>query len=448
MAELSSELLARLSEFVEAQLGLSYPPERWPDLERGLVRATPDLGFPDPAECAQWLVSERRSRREIELLATHLTIGETYFFRDPKSFEALEHHVLPALLERRRSSTKRLRIWSAGCCTGEEAYSIAYVVSRCIPDFAKWQITILGTDVNPQYLHKATDGIFTQWSFRSSPAEFKERGFREVAPGRFEVRPDIRKLVTFSCLNFVEDVYPSLETNTTGMDIIFCRNVLMYFSRKHAERVVANLRRSLVDDGWFFASATEASPELLAGLQRAPFPQTSIYRKTDATPPPAAPLIVPAPAAERATAPISSAPALAKATAPRPPAHEMTARSLADHGHLGAALAECEKAIAANKVEPASHYLRGVILQELGELEEAANSLRAALYLDPNFVIARFAMANLLLRLGRNSEAGRYFETTRELLLSFAAETVLPHSEGLTAARLLAIVISMQEVAA
>ncbi len=452
MPPLPDELLGQLSDFVELQLGLCYPRARWPDLERGLRRAAPELGFSDAEECARWLVGSRRKRTEVEQLATHLTIGETYFFRDPKSFATLENFVLPMLVEKRRSSSKRLRIWSAGCCTGEEAYSIAMSVTRCVPDFADWHITILGTDVNPQYLHKAAVGIYSQWSFRGAFAGIKERYFREVAPNRFEVKPEIKKLVTFSCLNFVEDIYPSLETNTTAMDIVFCRNVLMYFSRGHAQKVVVNLRRSLVEGGWFFASATEASPELLRGLERAEFPEASIYRRAEAPPPPVIPPFkverpkpLPRPPAADAPRAVGKR---AKAGSPESIDREIIARNLADHGHLGAALAECEKAIAANKVDPGSHYLRGVILQEQGELGEAAKSLRAAIYLDPKFVIAHFAMGNLMLRLGRHTDAVRTFETARTLLESFAAETVLPHSEGITAARLLTIVASMQEVAA
>jgi chemotaxis protein methyltransferase CheR len=119
----SDQLNMSLSDLLAAQTGLHFPAERWRDLARGIAAAAPAFGMPDAESCARWLLSAPLTRHQIEVLANHLTVGETYFFREKMSFEALEQHILPQLI-RMRASERRLRIWSAGCCTGEEPYSV------------------------------------------------------------------------------------------------------------------------------------------------------------------------------------------------------------------------------------------------------------------------------------------------------------------------------------
>ena len=178
-----------------------------------------------------WLLSsEPPSRNQIEILASYLTIGETYFFREKQTFEILEERILADLIKTRRQNERRLRIWSAGCCTGEEPYSIAMLLSKMLPDLKDWNISILATDINPRFLHKASEGVYSKWSFRDCPQGVKERYFRKAKEDRLEILPDIKKMVTFSYLNLVEDSYPSLSNCTNAMDVIFCRNVLMYFA--------------------------------------------------------------------------------------------------------------------------------------------------------------------------------------------------------------------------
>jgi len=269
---LDSQLLSAVSQSVEAQLGLHFPPERWTDLERGLGGAATELGFENVEKCARELVLAKLNPAQVDALAAHLTIGETYFFRDPATFEALASQVFPALAQEKRGLAKRLRIWSAGCCTGEEPYSIAIALRRALPDLDDWRITILATDINPQFLRKAAAGVYGPWSFRGVPDETRAAYFRRRPEGRFELLPSVRKMVTFACLNLVEDVYPSLANNTNAMDLIFCRNVLMYFSGEQMRKVVASLRRSLVDGGRLVVSATEASREVFGEFATAGVP--------------------------------------------------------------------------------------------------------------------------------------------------------------------------------
>ena len=443
-AALDAELLAAVSQAVEAQLGLDYPPERWSDLERGLRGAAEELGFDCAEKCARALVFAKLERAQIDALAAHLTIGETYFFREPAVFESLASRVLPALVQSRRDRAKRLRIWSAGCCTGEEPYSIAIALRRAIPDVDDWQITILATDLNPRFLHRAAAGVFGKWSFRGVPEETRSAWFRPTAEGRLEILPAIRKMVTFACLNLVEDVYPSLANDTNAMDLIFCRNVLMYFSREKMRRVVEKFHRSLVVDGALLVSAAEAGRELFAEFSPAEIPGIALYRK--GAPAPRPPMIAPAPVAVPVRIPEPAPRPPVAQPAPAPPAdHAGETRRLANEGKLSEALAACERAIAADKLVAAHHYLRGAILQEQSAFDEAAAAFRRALYLDPDFAIAHFTLGHLLQRQGRGRDAARCLANARSLVRGCAPDAVLPESDGITAGRLLAILDSMEE---
>ena len=184
---LSAPLLAGVSEFVALRIGLHFPPERWRDIERGITAAASELGFPDVESCARALLSAPLTQAQLEVLASHLTVGETYFFREKKSFEALEEHILPELLRARRGAEQRLRIWSAGCCTGEEPYSVAMLLDRLIPDAEAWNVTILATDINPRFLRKAAEGVYGEWSFRDAPGWIRERYFKARRDRRFEL---------------------------------------------------------------------------------------------------------------------------------------------------------------------------------------------------------------------------------------------------------------------
>ena len=165
---MSPSLLGRLSEFIAARMGLHFPQERWGDLANGLALAAGEHGLQDAEEYAQWLLSAALTRREIEALASHLTVGETYFFREKRSFEILEDEVIPELIRVHGSGDLRLRIWSAGCCTGEEAYTVAMLLDKMIPNLFDWNVTILATDINPKFLESASRGIYGEWSFRAS----------------------------------------------------------------------------------------------------------------------------------------------------------------------------------------------------------------------------------------------------------------------------------------
>ncbi|TAN49717.1 MAG: protein-glutamate O-methyltransferase CheR, partial [Betaproteobacteria bacterium] len=272
-------LIAEFSRFLSARTGLHFPPERRADLERGLAAAARELGFTDTESCIRSLLASAFARPQLETLASHLTVGETYFFRERRSFECLEAHVLPALIRSRRAGERRLRIWSAGCATGEEPYSIAMALARAIPDLRDWNVSILATDINSRALRQASLGSYGDWSFRDTPAGIRETYFVKTKDGRYQITERIRSMVTYGYLNLAEDAYPSVEGGTNAMDIVFCRNVLMYFEAAHGRRALEKLGRSLVSGGWLFVNPVEISHMAVPQLSTVNLPGAIVYRK-------------------------------------------------------------------------------------------------------------------------------------------------------------------------
>jgi chemotaxis protein methyltransferase CheR len=485
-------LLLQLSEQLARQMGLHYPVNRWSDLERGIKAAVPALGMKNVETCVRHILSASLARPQIEVLARHLTVGETYFFREKKVLHILEERIFPELIRACAREGRMLRIWSAGCCTGEEPYSIAMILDRLIHPSAEWNATILATDINPAFLQRATDGLYNSWSFRDAPAWMKGRYFKKRKNGQFEILPDIRKRVTFSYLNLAKDAYPSAANGTDAIDMIFCRNVMMYFSTDAKRKIIQNFHRSLADGGWLVVSAVEIQSSSFHQFHTRSFPEGTLYQKSEtftvraSTPGHEIPApVLPLPLSDTSVTPemhgmhphdlVETALPYRKNAkkkrlarlapeADSPPSkkkmpeaqsstdrdshgkseeHHRTARAHANKGQLGEAIKCCEKAITADKLDGANHYLMATLQLESGQEENAAQSLLRTLYLDPDFVLAHFALASLHLSQGRKREAARYFDNTLSLLHELPSDTLLPESEGLMAGHLIEIIRSL-----
>ena len=458
---LSDDRLQQLSDFVAARMGLYFPRKRWVDLERQTNSAAREFGFADADAFLSWLLSSPLTREQIEMLASHLTVAETYFWREPQVFEALRDQILPALIHQREQSNKRLRIWSAGCATGEEAYSITIVLRQLIPDLKNWNITLLATDINPHILRRAATGVYGEWSFRNAPPGLKEEFFSHTADGKFQILPEIRRMVTFAYLNLAEDVYPSPTNNTNAMDLIFCRNVLMYFVTERARLVGQHFFQCLLENGWLIVSSSELSQHVFAQFAPIRFPGAIVYRREATTSRPSAMLSDASAQTLSVQPPAQAAPTIADAT-PQPLAHPRerprsaetgeTAKAetspdvtpailaLANQGELGEALSACEQALTVDKLNPGLHYLGAIILQELNQVDTAMAALRRALYLDPNFVLAHFTLGNLSMRQGNTMAARKSFTNVLSLLSAYDSDDLLPEADGLTTGRLREIV--------
>ncbi|MEW5772000.1 MAG: CheR family methyltransferase [Thermodesulfobacteriota bacterium] len=492
-------LLGRLSATVAARLGLSIPRKRWGILRKVLLSLGAEFGLPDPVDCANRLLAPEASAGMLQALAERLTVGETYFFRDEAFLADLERHVLAPLIERRRGGEQRLRIMSAGCASGEEAYTLAILLNRLLPDRTGWKVSILGVDVNAQALDKARTGTYTAWSFRRVGERRRDAHFLREHGRRWRIRPELRAMVSFLRLNLAEDRYPSTVNGTAGMDLVLCRNVLMYFVPEAAAEVVGRLRDCLVPGGVLALAASEMILARVPGLEPSGHPGFMV--RTDRSPGAGAPVpadvflsvLPPADLSASAPPPPSLAPAPARAApAPRPPegppsppppaagsllqaaqehysagryaaaaaaaegfasdpasaadadwarAVYILARALANLNEYARADQTVLRAIARDKLNPGLRYLRASILLEEGRKErtsEAKEELRRALYLDPRHAPAHFLLGNIARDEGRRDAARRHFANAREIVRGMAQDQELAETGGMSAGGLAA----------
>lgn len=480
-------------------MGISFPKERWHDLKRGIASATLKFNHKDPESFISWLTSSPLTKNQIGILASHLTVGETYFFRDKNVFNALEMHILPKLIHARRNTDKRLRFWSAGCATGEEPYSLAILLSKMIPDLSDWNITILATDINPRSLKSASKGVYTKWSFRSIPEWVKKKYFTRTEDGYRKIHPLIKNMVKFSNLNLMDDCYPSMTNNINAMDVIFCRNVLMYFSPKYARQVIRRIYRVQMNGGWLVVSPGEMPHKFrsrfttvnlygailyrkdkykvplennLKTKQIFPIPENSLdsqkgFQQQTVFPEQSDTIdeIIPQPLESQPESPKSMGlgqPSYGQSlelfekgyyTEAVESLHELLshnqddinamillARTYANKGNLAKAAKWCENAIHADKLNPSFHYLLSTIMAEQGWMEEAVAALKKVLYLDYNFVLAYFSLGNINRQLGKLKESKKNFDNATSLLSKLQTKEILPDSGGITAGRLKEII--------
>ncbi|CAN5684353.1 hypothetical protein BH23GEM10_BH23GEM10_02840 [soil metagenome] len=249
MTQWTSQGFRQVADLVRERTGLVFPDARVSDVEETIRRIMTRRGITDLRGLTSLLRDDEAAR---EAFVADLTIGESYFQRDPVQFTLLREQVLPQLLES-RPADRPVRVWSAGCSAGEEPYTVAMLfdelgmLDRC---------DIVGTDIARPRLAQAQSGVYSNWSLRNTGPELRDRYF--TARGRFfELTPRIRARVDFSYLNLAEDQYPSLSTGIWGMDLILCRNVLIYFDKSTVEHVAQRLIASLGEDGWLLLGASD-----------------------------------------------------------------------------------------------------------------------------------------------------------------------------------------------
>ncbi|MDY7079723.1 MAG: CheR family methyltransferase [Chloroflexota bacterium] len=275
----------RFSKLMQERYGLHFPDSRRADLERGVRQAFAASTCADMNEYYRLLQNSESSEVHFERLANALTISETHFFRDAGQVDALYSHVLPQIISRRRA-LRTLRIWSAGCASGEEPYSIAMLLRELLPDVDEWSITILGTDINTEAIERARRAVYSEWAFREERAkQWRPRYFRRRG-NHYELTPVIWRMVTFSPINLVEDNYPSYESNTTLMDLILCRNVMIYFTEPVSRSIVDRFYNCLTYGGWLVVGHAEHSLTNYRRFQVHNFPNAILYQRTGQPQPP------------------------------------------------------------------------------------------------------------------------------------------------------------------
>ena len=239
------------------------------------------LSMIDPIEYFQLVDSPSgEGSAEWEQLLAHFMNGETFFFRDSGQFTILKEHILPGLIHRRKS-TRSLRILSAGCSTGEEAYSLAILVDQLLPDRQDWAIHILGTDINVRSIQLAQQGVYGDWAFRKVDSELQQQYFQPRG-SHWVLNESIRKMVTFRKGNIFADTLSLLAMGAYDLDLIVCRNVFLYFHADAIKHVVTTMAEALCSDGYLLTGHGELPVEVGGTLQTKIFPDSVIYQRPQA----------------------------------------------------------------------------------------------------------------------------------------------------------------------
>jgi chemotaxis protein methyltransferase CheR len=451
---ISEEILKELSIEVGLRFGLYFPINRFSDFTRGLINAA-NLKGVDIEKYIELFLEKKLSSEDYKALANCLTIGETYFFRDKRLFQTLRWNIIPKLIEAKMES-KKITIWSSGCSTGEEPYSIAILMKETLSDYEKWDINIIATDININSLEKAKAATYGEWSFRETDINFKNRYFDKLSNNRYQLKEHIRRSVKFFYLNLAEDFLCTDKFNVGQVDIVFCRNVLMYFSEKQARGIIDKYYRCVNNNGWLIVAPSESLflnksafvttnindvflyQKIKEGLQNKI--EVKIFENQKAYD-----FSVDYTAVnnqKRSNLNFKAEPEKEDeirlefkrvATSDEKIDYEAICRQKANEGDLIEAKAMCEKAIEQNKVKPEQYYLLATIEQELGNFKQAVDALKRAIFLDSNFIMAYFDMGNLFLKQGKIKEALKNFQNVELLLGKVEDEYEIPNVEDLTA---------------
>ena len=266
---------------VTSQLGLQYEDAKLDylaDVMRQRVQSLGRARFDSYSAYLGQLNASPKASAEWRVLAEKLTVNETFFFRNSDNFLALAEIVLPERI-RAKAQTKQLRILSAGCSSGDEPYSLAIMVREALPDLDDWDVKIIGIDINPVILVKATQARYSEWSLRAT-SEDRRRRYFQADGADFVLAPEIQKMVSFEERNLVDED-PAFWASL-ACDLVFCRNVLMYFSRETARGVVRRIRQALRPRGFLFLGHAETLRGITPEFHLCHTNDTFYYQQPDA----------------------------------------------------------------------------------------------------------------------------------------------------------------------
>jgi len=472
---------AEVAAALRDDAGLVFAPNRVAAAEDALRGVMARTGLTEQA-LATSLASDDGIRQQV---VAALTVGETYFFREPRQFDLVRETILPALVDA-RGPDRPLRLWSAGCATGEEPYSLAILLRE-----ARWPhpARVLGTDLDAVRLAAARRARYSSWSFRGVPDAIVQRWF---APQRkhLVLDPSIRAAVELRVLNLADDAYPSAASGVFAMDVIFCRNVLIYLDDATIARIATRLLASLSDDGWLLLGASDPLLRDLVDCEVVTTPAGLAYRRTgvgtrdsglggralDAAPihyhvtVPVADDVRPLDDAERgvrqertghesrvtppeprvpppddanaayAAGDYDAAVALAERAIADGDATDapwvVRVRALANQGRLTEAGEACAAALERHPLSANLTYLHAVLLAAARRSVDVVAAARRALYLDRGLAVAHLLLGEHLARLGDRAGAARALDNAEALLAPLAPDAPVPMADGATAARL------------
>jgi chemotaxis protein methyltransferase CheR len=457
---LTDAQFATFAALLHATAGLSFDETRRESLAFSIAERMRATSSPDVTAYLVVLGGPAAAAEQQSLL-DEVTIPETHFFRNPPQIRALRKHVLPELL-RQAAGTRRLRIWSAGCSTGEEPYTVAMLLRELLPAYAGWDIKVIATDISTRALNAAEAARYTGRSLvMTDPLDLVRWFVVDATTGEYVVRDEVRDLVEFRHHNLVTDAPPF---EPAELDLVLCRNVTIYFDRDTTSSLMTRLHSRLRDGGYLFLGHAETLWHISEEFSLASLGDAFVYRRLDTRPEKVRRSVLPDRRTEAELLPLLAdrrrtggerrgprvaAPARVRAVPrqpprqpPRPPPPQppvdplLAVRSAVAAGQYAEAVDVAADVTTATPLRADAHYLQGLALTNLGRDAEALVALRKAVYLDPQLGFAHFLLAGALERSGEPRAAARSYRAAAALLGRRPADSVAEELGGRSVAEL------------
>jgi chemotaxis protein methyltransferase CheR len=464
---IADEHFEKLLQIFERHVGAGHLKLRKNELWKSLSMGAARLGFNSTQELIDNLVKSN-GVDGIDSLVGYFTVGETYFFRHKQCFDVIKSDILPELAEIARNEARsELNVWCAACSSGEEPYSLAMLLDNAELPLPGWQVNIYASDINQEFLKRALGGIYSEWSFRELPEEYLHKYLKPVGKNRYELEPRIREKVKFFSYNLLRPEYPDIPVRK--LDMILCRNVLIYFNKKQIHGIFNKFQSLLHDEGWLLTSPAEvatnpdcrlkpvncsgvyfyrkmrAEPEQSGAAhnnikrpseEKRQQPDKIAKRRTKTAPRQSRPKPAPASEEQNLEKHISPAELLNMAKNPQakvsPEQAAGMARRCADAGRLELALHWSDIAMAGDNLNPETHYLHAQILRENGEIDAALRELKNVLFLNPDFIAGYFTSGMLQLKSGKRKAALRNLRNAEKMLSKMDDSREVAGCEGVT----------------
>ena len=469
------EIKLKFKNIVNQRCGLYFRDYDLKDLEKA-ISARMAIGQIDSSlSYYNLLLFSDKKEDELRELLNLLTVNHTYFFRNEPQFKALKEKILPEIVSRKLNVPQvkpSLRIWSAGCSTGEEPYTIAMIVAEVIPDFKNWDIQILATDASTKALDEAVKGIYGSNSMRLTSEAYRDKYFKIISTKvaeKFRIDDDIRGMVKFGYFNLMDEVYPQ------NYDLIFCRNVVIYFETETTIKVMQKIYESLNDQGYLLIGYSESlqfiadkfkmhdwqeaiyyrkdktqSDLIIAGQEQAPevpdfdeiieqLSQLEVEASTDGSPRKIQEILVEIIKCmhlkkyAQAIAYVNEAITLDKQNIEP---YYLAAEISMNQSKFSEAKHWLSLAVKLDPLFPAAHYLLGCINIEEGKFDQAKESLKKTLYLDQDFSLAHFYLGNIYKKQDSVDSAIREYRNTLKGLLKNKLNDIIAYSGGFNVATL------------
>jgi chemotaxis protein methyltransferase CheR len=273
-ASMDEATFLRLRDLIYESSGLYFDQTSRSSLERRLRPRVRELHLQDFEQYYLFLQFDRDRNHELQRALDSVAIHETYFFREQRSLRAFSDEILPQILER-NGRGKVLRVWSAGCSTGEEAYTIAILILES-GLFDGWKVEISASDLSHRVVAEARVGHYRQASFRAFDDERRARYFREMPDRTWLIDERLRTMVSFGCFNLADVRRYHIFSD---LDVIFCRNVMLYFDMRARRRTVDGFHQQLREDGYLLLGASESLVNLNAPFRLAHLNNDLVYQK-------------------------------------------------------------------------------------------------------------------------------------------------------------------------